>query len=228
MDYSQIKINKKEVLRYLQYNNQQIEENLNLIVDNSIELTKEIINPKVVYKKCKIDSHNKNMIYLPQEDIVFESSDIYKLLENCQDCILICATLGLEIEREIRKFTYTNLTKGVILDACATTAIEEVCDMLQDKIEENLNKQGKYITMRYSPGYGDLSIEKNKDIVRVLNGHHTIGLTVNENGIMIPRKSVVAIIGISNKLINITKKSCDSCSNSSTCKYKKGDDYCGN
>ena len=77
------------------------------------------------------------------------------------------ATLGLEIEREIRKLTYTELTKGIIVDACATTAIEEVCDIVQENIEKSLFDKGKYITMRYSPGYGDLSIDKNKDIINI-------------------------------------------------------------
>ena len=57
----------------------------------------------------------------------------------------MAATLGLEIEREIRKLTYVNLTKGVIVDACATTAIEEVCDIVQDNIGRELLREDKYI-----------------------------------------------------------------------------------
>ena len=40
--------------------------------------------------------------------------------------------------------------KSIIIDACATTAIEEFCDILQSNIEDELRK-GKYITNRYSP-----------------------------------------------------------------------------
>ncbi|MEG0180270.1 MAG: vitamin B12 dependent-methionine synthase activation domain-containing protein [Terrisporobacter sp.] len=223
-----INIEKKEVLRYLQYKNQEINEDLNFIIEKSIYLTKEIINPRYIYKVCNIDTekikYDDNIVYLRDEKIKFESNDLYNLLINCEECILVSATLGLEIEREIRKLTYTNLTKGVIVDACATTAIEEVCDKLQEYIEKDLLKEGKYITMRYSPGYGDLSIEKNKDIINILNSQNRIGLTVSESGIMIPRKSVVAIIGISSKGTDKTKKSCKNCSNRDNCRFKKGDD----
>ena len=146
---------------------------------------------------------------------------------DCDECILMSATLGLEIEREIRKLTYTELTKGIIVDACATTAIEEVCDIVQENMEKSLFDKGKYITMRYSPGYGDLSIDKNKDIINILNGQNRIGLTVSDSGIMIPRKSVVAIIGISNKEIKNRKRTCENCSNRHSCKFKKEAGSCG-
>ncbi|MPM36630.1 hypothetical protein SDC9_83229 [bioreactor metagenome] len=138
------------------------------------------------------------------------------------------ATLGLEIEREIRKLTYTDLTKGIIVDACATAAIEEVCDIVQSNIAKKLLKEDKYITYRYSPGYGDLPIEKNVDINNLLNSQKEIGLTVTNSGIMIPRKSVVALIGVSHKGITNTKKSCENCSNRHNCDYKKEGNSCEN
>ncbi len=91
------------------------------------------------------------------------------------------------------------LQKGIIVDACATTSIEEICDLIQDNILQQMSKEGKSLTMRYSPGYGDLDISANKDILQVLDAHKRIGVTVTNTGIMIPRKSVVALIGITNK-----------------------------
>lgn len=226
-----INIDRKEVLRYLQYKNQNIEDDLNEVIDNCIHLTKQVINPRYTYKICEIDKkkteEDGNIVYLKNENIEFESKDIYNLLIDCDKCILMSATLGVEIEKEIRKLTYTELTKGVIVDACATTAIEEVCDIVQENMEKSLFDKGKYITMRYSPGYGDLSIDKNKDIINILNGHNRIGLTVSDSGIMIPRKSVVAIIGISNKETKNRKRTCEDCSNRHSCKFKKEAGSCG-
>ena len=45
---------------------------------------------------------------------------------------------------------------------------------------------------------------------------------------MIPRKSVVALIGVSKKGIKREKKSCDNCSNKHNCKYKREAKICGN
>lgn len=227
-----IEIDEKEVLRYLQYKNQHIDSDLWYKINNCIDITKEIINPKFIFRKYVIrksdTSDSPKEIYLQGTNINLQSNDIYDLLSDCDECILMCATLGLEIEREIRKLTYTNLTEGIIMDACATTAIEEVCDIVQAKIEKDLFKQNKYITYRYSPGYGDLDIGKNRDINNLLDSQREIGVTVTSNGIMIPRKSVVAIIGVSNKSIIRSKKSCENCNNKNNCDYRKGGDSCDN
>lgn len=228
---SLININENEVLRYLQYKNQELSEDIKNQIQESIQLTKKIINPRYIYKTYSIKKYKSEedikIVCLKEGNIKFESNDVYNLLFECDECILMSVTLGLEIEKEIRKLTYTDLTKGIIVDACATTAIEEVCDILQVNIEKSLLKEEKDITMRYSPGYGDLSIEKNIEIINILNSQKEIGLTVTENGIMIPRKSVVALIGISNNRIKKLKKSCENCSNRHNCKYKKETKSCG-
>ena len=45
---------------------------------------------------------------------------------------------------------------------------------------------------------------------------------------MIPRKSVIAIIGITDKKVEQDKTSCSTCKNKSKCKFKKGVNSCGN
>lgn len=110
------------------------------------------------------------------------------------------------------------------MDECATTAIEEFCDILQQNIKLKLNQQERYITSRYSPGDGDLSININEDIINLLDASKKIGLTITKDKIMIPRKLVIAIIGIQ-KIESIdNKKICLECSNYDKCKYKKGDE----
>ena len=108
----------------------------------------------------------------------------------------------------------------------ASTAIEQVCDTAEKEIREKISKDN-FMTWRFSPGYGDLPIDINEDIINLLNTSNKIGLTITKDKIMIPRKSVVAIIGISENKSTYKQKSCLECSNYNTCKYKKGDDNYG-
>lgn len=206
-----IKIDKNEVLRYLEYNGQYIDEKLDYIIDECIKITKEKINPRYtlgVYSilKYKIDDSYK--IKFKDSNISIKSKDLYKLLDGCNQCIVLSTTLGIDIEKQIKINSYSNLTKSIIIDACATTAIEEFCDILQSNIEDKLRKEGKYITNRYSSGYGDLSIHVNEDIINLLNTSNKIGLTITKDKIMIPRKSVIAIIGILENKRIYKEKSC--------------------
>lgn len=222
-----IKINEKEVLRYLEYNGQDINENLKSTIIECIKITKEKINPRYTLRVYPILRNNVNIIEIDNSDLKFESRDVYKLLEDCQECIIMAATLGIEIEKEIKKYSYTELTKSIIIDACATTAIEEYCELIQNNIKKELLNKNKYITMRYSPGYGDLHINANKKIINFLSADRDIGLTITDRGIMIPRKSVIAIIGISKvQKLELSQK-CSNCTNNNTCRFKKGDKYCG-
>ena len=223
-----ISIDREEVLRYLEYKGQDIDNNLVEIIEECRNIAKDRINPRYTFRVYSIKQKYKGIIELEGTNLILESNDLYEILKDCNECILMAATLGINIEKDIKKYSCTELTKGIIIDSCATTAIEEVCDKVQNEIENNILKNGQYLTFRYSPGYGDLLIEKNTEILTILNGQKEIGLTITNNGVMIPRKSVITIIGISDKKVEQDKKSCSTCKNKSTFKFKKGLNSCGN
>ena len=223
-----ISIDREEVLRYLEYKGQDIDNNLIEIIEECRNITKDRINPRYTFRVYSIKQKYKGIIELEGTNLILESNDLYEILKDCNECILMAATLGINIEKDIKKYSCTELTKEIIIDSCATTAIEEVCDRVQNEIENNILKNGQYLTFRYSPGYGDLSIEKNTEILTILNGQKEIGLTITNSGIMIPRKSVIAIIGITDKKVEQDKTSCSTCKNKSKCKFKKGVNDCGN
>lgn len=225
---SNILINKSEVLRYLGHNGQIINDDLNLKINQCIKETKKEIDTKYVYEIYDIKNDlNLNTIEFENTNLILKSKDVSELLIDCDKCVLMCATLGFNIEKNIRRYSYNNLTKGIIIDACATTSIEEICDLIQERILEKVSMEEKSLTMRYSPGYGDLDISTNKDILNLLDAQRKIGVTVTNTGIMIPRKSVVALIGITNKKIKKVKRTCEHCSNRFNCEYKRKADGCG-
>ena len=225
---SSVSVDKSEVLRYLGHNGQKIDNDLNFKINQCIKETKKGIDTKYVYQIYNIKNDlNLNTVQFENTNLILKSKDVSELLRNCDKCVLMCATLGFNIEKNIRRYSYNNLTKGIIIDACATTSIEEVCDLVQDSILDDISKEGKSLTMRYSPGYGDLDISANRDILNVLDAHRKIGVTVTNTGIMIPRKSVVALIGITNKKIEKVKRTCENCSNRFNCQYRRKADGCG-
>lgn len=225
---SNISVDKSEVLRYLGHNGQEIDKDLNLRINECIQETKKEIDTKYVYEIYDIKNDlDLNTIKFENTNLTLKSKDVSELLKDCDKCVLMCATLGFNIEKNIRRYSYNDLTKGVIVDACATTSIEEICDLIQDNILQEISKGGKSLTMRYSPGYGDLDISANRDILKVLDAHRRIGVTVTNTGIMIPRKSVVALIGITNKKVKKVKRTCENCSNRFNCEYRRKADGCG-
>jgi cobalamin-dependent methionine synthase I len=135
----------------------------------------------------------------------------------------MAVSLGLEVDKHIAFYSRTDLTKGLIFDACAVAAVEALCDMVQEEIEEKAKSMGLVITSRYSPGYGDFPIDLQKEIAEVLKTYKKIGLAVNEHSLMIPRKSVTAVIGMQSEGCKVKSHKCSECEDK-YCLYRKDRD----
>ncbi len=220
------KIDKGEVLRYLGHGGENIDDTTNELINECIEEVKVHMNEKFLFKIFDTEKSEEN-IYIKNTTLVFKGKDIYRHLENCEKCAIMAATLGNEIDKKIKYYSKVDLTRGVILDACATTAIEALCDDIEEGVKEIAKYEGYNITFRYSPGYGDFSTNIQTELIRVLNANRQIGLTVTDSLILVPRKSVTAIIGFQKgEVIHKTPK-CSRCSNYGNCRYAKEGGQCG-
>lgn len=221
-----ITIDKSEALRYLAYKNKIIDEETNILLDESIAEMKEISELKYVYEIFDIDKQNDTVSF--ENWINIKSNDLIKLLKDCKKSAVMAATLGFEVEKRIRYYSMSNLSKAVIFDACAASCIEHLCDLAEAEIKELAAAEGCGITFRYSPGYGDVPISHQGEILNVLNAQKLIGLSVTDSFILVPRKSVTAFIGFSsgNEDHTINKKSCLNCNLFGNCNFSGEGENC--
>ncbi|WP_294394167.1 vitamin B12 dependent-methionine synthase activation domain-containing protein [uncultured Clostridium sp.] len=222
----ELKIDRQEVLRYLGYRGQEIDHNMTEMIDECRKEVQNVILPRAVYEYKKISSTDKG-IEIDGTNLILSGKDIAEHLKNSKECLLMAVTLGNDIEKRTRLYEKVNLTKALIIDACATTAVEEVCDIIEEKVRKEAESMGMNITFRYSPGYGDLPLDIQNNFLRVLDAQKKIGLTVSENNLLFPRKSVTAIIGIVSADIKINKKSCENCRNYNNCTFRREGENCG-
>lgn len=80
------------------------------------------------------------------------------------------------------------------MQAIGAERIEALCDTFCKDMENDF-----VLKPRFSPGYGNLPLQIQKDIISVLDCPKQIGLTLNSSMLMSPTKSVTAITGIKNK-----------------------------
>ena len=226
-DLKNINIPKSEVLRYLGHKkNQKIDNKINNLIDETIEEAKKIINPKYVLSYFNTFIKEDGVTF-ENTNLLLKGKDIRNHLKDSKRTVLMAVTLGSIIEKRIMLYERTNLTKALILDSCATAAVEEVCDIIEDDVKNKALKENLSITFRYSPGYGDLPLDIQRDFLNTLNANKIIGLTVSENNLLMPRKSVTAIIGLIPKEKAISKRTCEVCKNYENCSYRKEGATCG-
>ena len=64
-----------------------------------------------------------------------------------------------------------------------------------DELAREAETEGFCLHPRYSPGYGDFSLDHQQDVIALLGAGKELGITLTEGALMAPGKSVTALIG---------------------------------
>lgn len=120
-----------------------------------------------------------------------ESADLAKNLAGCTEALLFAATSGVGVDRLIALTAKRSPADAAALDALASAAIEAFCD-----VAEAAAVRGAPHKPRFSPGYGDLPLSLQKELLGLLDADRTLGLTLTGALTLTPTKSVTALIGL--------------------------------
>ena len=171
-----------------------------------------LLNVRGIWKIYDYDAENNLVMSMPPFKL--EGKTITRHLKFCEKVICIAVTVGDEIENEVtRRFGKGNYVESVLLDAAATAAVEQAADSLEKAIAPQLNKDGFKMRSRFSPGYGDWELTNQKNFFDI-TGAAEIGMNLSSAMMLMPRKSITAIIGLEkNKLDDkiSSDKNCSLC-----------------
>lgn len=188
IENNELEISLKETLRYMGCVGN-ADEKTTTLAKATIKEMSELMTLKSCYEKYPVKI---------TDDVIdfgfttFKSKDLAKNLSGCGEAILFVATIGIETDRKISKYSITEPSKGIAYQGAGAAAIEEWCNMLCEYFKE----QGNTLCPRFSPGYGDLSLTLQKDIINALDATKKIGVSLTDSMLMLPAKSVSAIVGI--------------------------------
>ena len=157
-----------------------------------------------------------------------EGVDIAAHLEDCTAVYLLALTLGPGPDSLIRRAQATDMEQAVLLDACASAAIEHAAATAEETLRAQAAENGEFLTGRFSPGYGDFPITFQRELLHLLDAPRAIGLTVSESGILLPRKSITAVLGLSARPVTGRLAGCRHCLLYEKCQKRKEGDFCGN
>jgi len=157
--------------------------------------------------------------------LLLPGEDLKVHLEGCEQVILFCATLGAGADGLIRRYESVDMAKALALDCCAAAAVEQVCDEVELELHR-LFPEGHF-PFRFSPGYGDLPLTLQSELLELLDAPRRVGLTASASHILLPRKSVTALLGVADRPVEREKRSCLSCPAQGNCSYRKAGGHCG-
>ena len=130
------------------------------------------------------------------EPFVLTADSVIRHLSGAVEVAVMAVTIGIPLEQEVSNlFSQNKYTAGLLLDAAGTTAVEVACDAVCNIIAQHAGRSGLTAGRRFSPGYGGWPIDVQPEILSLAAGA-TIDLSVTDTKMLVPRKSVTAVIGL--------------------------------
>ena len=212
-------LNRAEALRYLGVTGTPPADVATLL-DQAEKLLSETARPRYIWRAFGWDGNT-----LQNTGLDLPGEDIRRHLTGCHTAILLAVTLGRETEELFRRTQTTNMALAVTLDAAASSLVESCCDAAEQHLREAY--PDCYITFRFSPGYGDLPLTVQDGFLRLLNAGRQIGLTVSPSNMLLPQKSVTAILGLSDTPLPEGQRGCATCKMRDRCSFRKEGNHCG-
>ncbi|MCD8040957.1 MAG: Vitamin B12 dependent methionine synthase activation subunit [Clostridia bacterium] len=182
-------IDKKQTLIFLGYSGVKSLDGAEEVYAECEKMILPVLAPKACYRLFDISFCDEII------DLGFAKTNSHSLalnLKGCSKIALFAATVGAGVDRLIVKYNKLSPARAVILQAMGAAAIETWCDDLNSRITRTYGATKP----RFSCGYGDLPLAMQRDIFPALSVTKNLGITLTQGDLMIPSKSVTAIIGI--------------------------------
>ena len=213
-----------EALRYLGAGNEP-PETLRRDMEAAARQLTQTLQPRFVYRVFSLN-HETDGIRLREADLLLTGGMARTVLAQCDQAVLLACTLGAEFDALLRREQARDMAKAAMLNACGSAWVESGCDSAEREIAARFPE--KFLTDRFSPGYGDLPLSLQREVCAALDTQRRLGLHVSERFLLTPVKSVTAIIGLADRPQMARIRGCGFCALRETCLLRKGGKTCGN
>ena len=184
IDKTAIKVNESELKRRLS-----VSKDFDVSVfETAVERVILESSPKVCFERVFVSVHDDGVDF-PFASV--KSRDIAKNLCGCSEAFIFAVTLGHGTERLLSKMSRLSAADFFVYDAVGSALAESVCDEAEKMIKKNSKCRP-----RFSPGYGDFPLSVQRDVLSLVNAERLVGITLTDTCLMIPQKSITAILGI--------------------------------
>ena len=214
-----VQLNRRDALRYMGYGNREPDGTTEKLLDKCEKELLRTIDGKYVYRVFPLVDGQ-----IPDSKFHLEGVSIKKHLEGCTKAIFLCATLSDAVDRLIRVKQISAMAEALVIDALASAAVEQVCDVAENEILQDFSNYEH--TWRFGLGYGDFPLAGQSAFLDILDAPKRIGVCVNESLLLTPTKSVTCIIGLGHNLSKERTKSCEMCSLGGRCTFRLNGGTC--
>ena len=173
---------------------------------------------QALFSQCR-PRRGARKVLISELPFLGDSADLRRHLQDCTAAFLFALTLGGEADRLLRQWSVENMAKAAVGQACAAAWMDTLCDEYIDELEEAL-PEGAHFAPPFSPGYGDFSLRWQPEVLRLLEARR-LGISLSAAGMLLPQKSMTAVLGIGPHGGANCRTGCAACKKAD-CAFRKG------
>jgi hypothetical protein len=209
-------ISRKTIAKYLGYQGKEMDGPTAALAEESIRELSSVV-PRHVLLRLPL-SILENTVRIGSLEA--NSKSLAAHLAGCQEAMLLAATLGVQADQLIRRAAVVHMSRAVVLQATAAAKLEAYLNAVGEALARELQKEDLYLTPRFSPGYGDLSLGCQEELLALLEAGKRIGLGLTAEHMLAPVKSVTAILGLTPEKQTACYQVCQICPNTA-CAFRE-------
>lgn len=165
------------------------------LLDETIREGYSLLETAAVYRNVGLEVRGDAGVSVDAGELSLEGASIARHLADCTRGTIMAVTVGEGISARARELSEAgDMAMAAILDAFGSEAVEGLADMLTAHIAAGARMADCSLTGRFSPGYGDLSLEHQKGLLEYVEGSR-VGISLSETLTMTPEKSITAVLG---------------------------------
>ncbi len=153
------------------------------------EAVMQAAEPRYAATRVKISYPDEGKCHLGFA--VASSQGLVKCLGGADSALLLVCTLGHEVDRLVARIGCTSRAEAFIFDAVASALAEAAVELCERELLRDTPH-----AKRFSPGYGDFSLEHQGALLDYLDTARYLGVAITDGGLMSPLKTVSAVVGI--------------------------------
>lgn len=209
----QLQVQEKHVLESLGYSRVTPDDATHAKLDKAVATIEENAIPRWISREFTLAEG----VCLQGANVKLPGQDVERHLRGCTGVVLLAVTLGNQVEQSIRMAQAMDMSLAVMMDMAASVLIEQYAELAEEFLRKEVEAKGMYLTGRYSPGYGDLPIALQGEWLRLLDAPRRIGLSVSQSNILLPRKSITAVLGVAESPVTGSMAGCAHCALKEKC-----------
>ncbi len=192
-----VRLSRDEALRYLGYTGQDIDDDLGKRFEELCLAVEAGATPAAVFTSYKIGKSDQAAVAFDGCTLTLPGIDIAEHLDGAVGAALVACTLGTRFDRDLRMLELKSPADALMFNAAGSAYVEAYANAVEAHIVACAHERDLHTgAFRFSPGYGDLPLDVQPTFLNVLDAPRKIGLNATDANLLVPVKSITAVIGL--------------------------------